>query len=522
MDFRKMNQLNSDDNPIPVVDQDPMESLNNPNFSVDPEVDREPQLSDIDVQKEIDMVSDDMSLDIPEGISENPQAPEPMISEGLNRQQILDAYRRLKPAQEKYQQDLSNIGILQGANMIAQGFARGHGANIGAGEEGIKALQAQAKEPVDAIGRELDTAKNTMGTSKMLMDYEEAEKMNDPNSDVSKLYREQAYKILGEKSPLVGKLENMSASQLQKLGFKSPLNNRTNNRYVTIQEPDGTIRSKLIDMDTGATIKDLGLAGYAYGNMVDPRTQEVLRLSKSDPNQLPTMMGRPSQQGIETNIPSTPIKGQSSEQKETPVVRNPYQVKGLLDTYERNMLDKDVEKFQTEIKDEKRIISEIGAITDSTVELAKKNPNAAKTLGAQIAKIMQGSRLTDADVELYTGQSGVVNKISDFVNESILGKISADKAKNITQVLNAYNTALRKSLEDRANQAATINLQNYNPNLKIRAEEVAPLYYLSDKHDQKTSKSGAGLKSGEVRRQTSDGRVGIFDSNTKKFLRWDE
>ena len=183
-----------------------------------------------------------------------------MISEGLNRQQILDAYRRLKPAQEKYQQDLSNIGILQGANMIAQGFARGHGANIGAGEEGIRALQAQAKEGIDSIGRELDTAKNTMGTSKMLMDYEEAEKMNDPNSDVSKLYREQAYKILGEKSPLVGKLENMSASQLQKLGFKSPLNNRTNNRYVTIQEPDGTIRSKLIDMDTGATIKDLGLA----------------------------------------------------------------------------------------------------------------------------------------------------------------------------------------------------------------------------------------------------------------------
>lgn len=454
------------------------------------------------VEDEVNEAARDSGIDLsvsPEAMDQATGGVKP-----LSQADILEAYRRLKPAQQNYQNDLNNYAMLQGANQIAQGFARGYGADIGDGSKSIDALRAASKEGVDSVGRQISGAQDAMKASKAVMDYEEAGKMNDPASDVSKLYREQAYSVLKKlnpESPLIGQLDNMSAAQLQKLpGFKSMFGgDRPNTRYVTTQEPDGTVRSKLIDMTNGETIKDLGLAGYAYGTMIDPRTKEVMRLSKSDPTQGPSLVTGPS------NVRTTDASGQVKD-------RNPYEVKSALNSYERDQLDKDVSEFQKEIKDEKRIISEIGAISDSTVELAKKNPNAAKTLGAQIAKIMQGSRLTDADVVLYTGQSGILNQMEDFVNDAVLGKISDDKANNIRGVLSAYNAALRKSLDNRARQAATINLQNYNPELGLKASEVAPLYYISDKEVNGTKKTSPDV----VKMKSPDGRIlGIPKANVE-------
>lgn len=412
-------------------------------------------------------------------------------SKPLSREDLLATYRSLKGAQDSYGQDLSNLAMLQGANQIAQGFARGFGANIDDGSKGIEALKAASKEKVDAVGRKLNTASDTMKAQNQLMTLEEEEKMSDPNSDISKLYREQAYALLkrmNPNSPLMGKLDDMSASQLEKLGFKGlGEQGKSDNRYVTIQDEDGTIRSKVINMATGETVKDLGLAGYAYGTMINPRTKEPVRLSKSDPRQAAS--------AITGTAGSTPVQQPVSDQ---PQKRNPYEIKNSLNVYDRDILDKDVSEFQKEIKDEKRIISEIGAISDSTVNLAKKNPNAAKTLGAQVAKIMQGSRLTDADVRLYTGREGVLNKLEDFATEALTGTISDAKAKDITQVLNYYNDALRKSLENRANQAAAITVQNYDPNMGITPDEIAPLYYVSDKNVQKKQPTQNKPKAGSI------------------------
>lgn len=365
---------------------------------------------------------------------------------------------KYKQLLDEYKSKNTGLAMLQGGNQIAQAIASGYGGKIGDGSDSVKMLQGQLQDPLKEI------------------QSEDAATMADPNSDVSKMYREQAYAVLAKLNPkkdYSGQLENMSASQLLKLpGVKNSLGgSKMNSREIRIQEPDGTVRSKVINLDTGELIKDLGLSGYAYGTQIDPRTGEAVRVSKADPNQKAVTPGG-SKLGAEN---STLL---DKKEKKQPL--SPYDVKQSLNKYERDILDKEVNQFQTDIKDEKRIISEIGAISDSSLDLARKNPNAAKTIGAQIAKIMQGSRLTDADVKLYTGQEGVLNQLKDFTTEALTGTISDEKARNIKQVLATYNSALRKALDNRANQAAEITLQNFDPKMGLTSEDVAPLFYIAD------------------------------------------
>lgn len=167
--------------------------------------------------------SDDMQSEVvdpfePLDIPEEPQKP-------ITAAEILANYRKLKGAQDSQAEQMRNIGMLGGANVIAKGFAMGQGAKIDDNDAGIKRLTAQAQQPVKDIQNTLDLASNSIGAQSKAMQLEEAEKMADPGSDISKYYREQAYALLKKIAPdtdYSGKLDNMSASQLQKLpGMKN-------------------------------------------------------------------------------------------------------------------------------------------------------------------------------------------------------------------------------------------------------------------------------------------------------------
>jgi hypothetical protein len=157
--------------------------------------------------------------------------------------------------------------------------------------------------------------------------------------------------------------------------------------------------------------------------------------------------------------------------------QRPYDILAALPNHTKKRVEADIDSFQKAIEEPKRIISEIGAISDSTIELAKKNPNAAKTLGAQIAKIMQGSKLTDTDVVLYTGRMGITNWLTDFVKELATGHVSESKAKDIKETLTVYNDALRKSLQARAKNYANTIKNEIDPNLNVDLDSMAKLYY---------------------------------------------
>lgn len=408
-----------------------------------------------------------------------PQVQEPeMPSERMSS--ILDAYRSLRPSQERSNENLLGANLLRAGNKIAQGFAYGAGAKIDDGSDLANALEKQADRPTEQA---LQNVK-----------FAEAEEMADPGSDISKFYREQAKALLQRLYPnkdYTNELENMSASQLEKLpGFKNVLNPssaKTNRRIIELRDDDGVIRSYNVNLDTGE--KELvGERGYAYGIMKDPRTEELISVSKSSP-------------GARVN----PVTGPTAINKPSDQL-TPKEVKQSLPTIDRKILEKERDEFQKEVKEEKRIISEIGAISDSTIALATKNPNAAKTLGAQVAKIMQGSRLTDADVVLYTGRAGIVNKLADFASEEITGTISKDKAKDIKETLDLYNLALKKSLQQRALQAATTTSSNFSGDLNIKPETLVPIFY-QEIENKKT------LPSGNVRIK-KDGKTGTIPKNS--------
>ena len=82
-------------------------------------------------------------------------------------------------------------------------------------------LKSMVNNPVTDVTGELDYNKQKVAA-------DELTSMADPNSDISKFYREQAYSALKKANPdskLEGKLDNMSADQLQKALGKSVFSN---------------------------------------------------------------------------------------------------------------------------------------------------------------------------------------------------------------------------------------------------------------------------------------------------------
>lgn len=447
MDQNRRNQINSGIMPIPVAEQDPMDSMSDPNFGVEPSVDlQEPELSDINIDDEIDVAAKDMdvSLDVP---AETP-ANEPMIPEGLNRQQILDAYRRLKPAQENYQNDLRNIAMMQGMNQISQGIARGYGANIGDGSEGLNAMRAASKEGVDAIGRELDTAKNTMGTSKMLMDYEESEKMNDPASDISKLYREQAYNTLKKMNPnseILGKLDNMSASQLLKFpGLKGLFENQ------------GVIKSQQADyfnIDTGNPVEYVPNVGYIdsvtrqpmssgrFGNRIARRDVfgNIFYDSMSsggDKVVVSDSRYRPGQ--------GLPIPGMNQQHGESKPIT----------PEEQDKINKQIaDSFRPDKEQRDKIEAETGRLDTLTKNINEKFSAASRILGAldsdsktamsviktQMPRLAgEVGNLNQTEQEIWTGSQAILDSIKQKLETWVDSDITEDNKRELRKILSVF------------------------------------------------------------------------------------
>lgn len=140
------------------------------------------------------------------------RAPAEMSAEAEINPQIVKA-NQMESLLSQYQKSRDgnqlNLNLLRGANQIAQGFAMGSGAKIGDGSEAVNALEKQLDQPIKDYSARIDN------------------EMDEPNSDVSKFMRQQAYAVLKKLSPETnyeGKLENMSANQLQKLpGMKNIL-----------------------------------------------------------------------------------------------------------------------------------------------------------------------------------------------------------------------------------------------------------------------------------------------------------
>lgn len=402
-------------------------------------------------------------------------------------QEILEAYRSLRPKQEGYENQLQNLAIQQGMNQIAQGMARGYGAEIGAGEEGIKALKEQAAEPLNAIKRQMDTGKQAMG-------LEDEMQMMDPGSDVSKFYREQAYALLKKLKPdsdYTGKLENMSASQLQKLPGMKNLGAQSSNRGVGFGQfvnkkgepivalPDNTLFNTVTQKPHDPSEGIVRPIGY-----ID---QESGYRGYAGPGSF-TKFGKES-------APRTTVNDQGVKEAEKPKTYGDYRRAGIITPKEfDSIVNKDKEGFEQQNAPKMSIISGL----DSVETLAKEaitNPNAAASLGGIIGSLFEPGKLTDEDALRYIREKGIINIAPNWVKESTIGTIKESTADNIVKTAKAYRKALDTIVRKNA-----INYASRTKTALVRGEEVDPnvladFYYMPTNQDfvqQKTNKPKAG------------------------------
>lgn len=165
-----------------------------------------------------------------------------------------------------------------------------------------------------------------------------------------------------------------------------------------------------------------------------------------------------------------------------PKEQRPYDIRQALQRTDSNVLgilDKDIDQFQNEIKEMNRIESELGNI-DPLIKAAQTNPSSAQQLGALLAQVFQGGRLTDADVKLYTGRAGIANKVNDWYDNWVNGKIGAETGKDIKETIDLYRQAQQKSLPDRAAKRANNIMGNIHPDLNVNKDVLRQLYYSND------------------------------------------
>lgn len=451
-------------NAIPLPQQSPMTQR-------EPAVEDElelgpPSVGPADLETEIQMAAQDSGIDLSQP-EETPASPL------QTKESLLEQYRN---AQKSHQDNLQNLALLQGGNQIAQGFARGFGSNIGAGEEGIKALRDASESKVKGLEGEADMSKKTMS-------LDEEMKMADPQSDISQFYRQQAYAMLKKLKPdedFEGQLDNMSAAQLQKIpGMKNMFGGgqKANNRYVTLQNPDGTVVSKVISLDTGETIKDLGLAGYALGNAVDPVTGMPYQNSKSDPNMQYFNKPTPGMGGGQKQSTPNPDGSPAKEEPKKRSTYGDYRATGMISPKEvEGFVNKDKEGFEQQNAPKINIMSGLASVQTLAQE-ATKNANAASSLGGMVGSLFEPGKLTDEDARRYVEQKGLMNKAQNWVTELASGTITPERAKEIAQTAKVYGDELQKIVRRNAVSYADRTRQGLIKGSEIDPEVLADFYY---------------------------------------------
>jgi hypothetical protein len=400
----------------------------------------------------------------------------------------------LAELQKAREEQNRNLTLLQAGNQIAQAMAAGYGGKIGDGSDIVKSLRDQADQPIKDHAERIKNEED------------------DANSDVSKFMRENAYALLAKINPNKKyDLENMTANQLKKafgnklMSSMMPAGGKANNRYVTIQEPDGTIRSKLIDINTGDTIKDLGLAGYAYGVQIDPVTGQPSRVSKSNPFQQGVIPGASPDASPEPGV-SSPKK----EEKKMESVGDYRANQVILPKEWDNVVTRDKEGFEKQNGDKLKIISSLKGV-ESLVDEATRNPNAAAALGGIIGSFFEPGKLTDEDAKRYVQQTGLMNKYGNIIKQGITGKIDKNLASDIKKTARAYYDQMDKIVRSnaekysKATKAALINGKD------IDNKVLADFYYQQDE---------AAPKSNKVRVRLPDGSTGsVPKEKLKDFLK---
>lgn len=377
----------------------------------------------------------------------------------------------LKQLQGDETDRVNNINLIRGSNQIAQAVASGYGAKIGDGQSQLNKLQEAAEKPI---------------------------------KDYQMLLRVIKENQVGAKSPIgFGQFTNKAGEPISMLPDGRIWNNVQNRPH----DPTEGVIPRAVDRvvyDADGTP-----VTYSPGRDNDMSMfQKGRGLTKPTQPQGQTGMVLPNQQSSEVATGDSTAVGGAAAPK------NPFEVKQLLSKRDRDVLDKDVDQFQTEVKDALRVKTELANL-DPLLKEAKVNPAASKAIGGLIAQLFQGGKLSDSDVGLYVGRYGVVNWLKDTYSKLVNGTHTPEMLDQVKQYIDLYAEAMDKSIPQRAKVKAQTMVERFDPSLGISPEVVQQLYF-SDKNIDSGKTSGKTIE-----RKTADGRIAIFDEN-KQFIKYKE
>lgn len=456
-----------------------------------------------------DFTNSEAAFDVP---PEQPMS-EPFISrlpaESSNndlmarREALLAQYKSLKPqdiyndddlreAQEARDREMRGLAIVEAAQGISSAVAKGYGGEVADNSKQFENFRKMAGSRVSNIKERADAQDSKRKALIEEIKSSDEVTKRDPSSRVSELMRKLAEKR-GLKVP-----NDANAADLEDILTKIEKPTSVGKRYQFgyMTDPDtGKVVQVKKDTQTGEITATDQLAGFAPKVVRDVRTKE-------DKVFTPAM-------GAITSSLTGPKKPGDLTKK-----RTPFEIKEQLNNKQIEELGKVKDQFMKETDNDRNTIEQV-ANADTLINEALENPSAAQTLGAFIAKTFQGNKLTDKDVELYTGQKGVLNKLQDFAAENISGTISQDKADNIRKTLNVYKDAMEKSLEVKSKQLSTTYSQSIDPELKMGADEISPLIWSPGSNrssSQKTIvKKGYNPKTNQTQIMYNDGSKEIVE-----------
>lgn len=452
--------------------------------------------------------ADAMQSPFPEmEMSEQVPTSSPVAQAPITREQVLSTYQQLKNAQNKSRENANNLGILGGFNKVAQGVATGYGAKIDANEAGMKQLlDANAQEPKDIMDR------IKIG----------GDEMNDVDSDISKFMREQAYAVLKKMNPesdYAGKLEGMSAAQLQKLpGMKNVMGQNPRADFIAT---DRVTKS-------GHPVKFNKMTGtYIDGITNEPITddQTIVRdIARRDP--VTGNYGYVSTNGGMQVVPTSygTIQPQTVSDKDGKPVTKDVTMAEI--TTKAPKLADDFNKQQKEyIGDMKEARDTATSVTNLANKLANGDAKGVDSgmlggIQTQAAKMAgQKGVLTDQDLVKFAGAGGWEAAAKRASANAALGQMSdadleffrvfADKmGKSLEQDINNRTQIFTRQAQG---NLATIapGITEANVNKLLGADVVAPA--VQDKSQKSTSNT--------VKVKGPSGQVAeMTEENAKKYL----
>lgn len=442
-----------------------------------------------------------------------PPMPTPMAAprsnltpEKVDYKQLLNQYSAAKRP-TAYREELDNSALKTAIedsqqNQLMNNLAR-IGSQIGGSIANVKndmstfdALDKSANNPVEMIqglrkGKDAELARESA-----LMAQDEERSLSDPMSVESKMARE-AVKGLVPKA--AGLPDNVSAKQLYKLFplLKSRVDAQKKFQQGGIDENGEKL---IFDPETGS-----------YQSSGKKAKQDLFQV-RDNMTGATNLVNRRAMPGGGMEVAAVVGGAKERTGEET----SPTEMYKTLDVKQRERLDKARTAFLTDTKDDRDAINAAQGVRTMINAGGELNGDIMRAIQNQLAR-SSGERgaMTENDVAGFGGRADALSRLKRIATMQTVGKLPEADRKFLSDI--------SKIMEKKSNQfvenQSKVYTDNFANDVGIDPSKARGLMGVDS--TLTTPTSGSDKNVNEERRKTKDGKTAIFDSKTKKFLRYE-